>query len=234
VGDSADRRVEILSDDETLNATWSRFGPGRDGADLHVHREHTDLFFVLGGELTLRLGLEDESVATGAGSLVRVPPLVVHGFRNASDGELTYLNMHAPGRRFADYLRAMRDGREFSYDQYDPPPDPRPPSDAAIGGVERTAGGRTVLADVPEIGVAEVDATRDGAPPHVHRQHVESLYVLDGELALDAEGETFRAAQGAWVQIPAGTPHAVRGAARYLDVHTPSFGVGTLDEEPAG
>src|SRR5262249_40382059 len=37
VGDSPERRVEILSDDETLAATWSRFGPRRDGADLHVH-----------------------------------------------------------------------------------------------------------------------------------------------------------------------------------------------------
>ncbi len=31
VGDSSDRRVEILSEHETLHATWSRFGPRRDG-----------------------------------------------------------------------------------------------------------------------------------------------------------------------------------------------------------
>ncbi|HKH29475.1 MAG TPA: hypothetical protein VKA45_00345, partial [Gaiellaceae bacterium] len=51
IGDSADRRVEILSDDETLDATWSRFGPRREGADLHIHRHHTDMFYVLDGEL---------------------------------------------------------------------------------------------------------------------------------------------------------------------------------------
>src|SRR5437773_2292003 len=44
VGDSPERRVEIISDHETLHATWSRFGPHRDGADLHIHRAHTDLF----------------------------------------------------------------------------------------------------------------------------------------------------------------------------------------------
>src|SRR5207247_1021990 len=49
IGDSPERRVEILSDHETLNATWSRFGPHREGADLHVHRHHSDLFYVLPG-----------------------------------------------------------------------------------------------------------------------------------------------------------------------------------------
>ena len=43
VGDSPDRRVEILSEDEALHATWSRFGPGCNGAGPHVHRRHTDL-----------------------------------------------------------------------------------------------------------------------------------------------------------------------------------------------
>jgi mannose-6-phosphate isomerase-like protein (cupin superfamily) len=90
VGDAPDRRVEILSDDEKLNATWSRFGPRREGANLHVHREHTDLFYVLEGELTVRLGPEDEPVAVHAGTLARVPPLVVHGFRNGSDAEVRY------------------------------------------------------------------------------------------------------------------------------------------------
>jgi mannose-6-phosphate isomerase-like protein (cupin superfamily) len=56
VGDSAERRVEILSDRDPLHATWSRFAPGRAGADPHVHHEHADLFYVLAGELTVMLG----------------------------------------------------------------------------------------------------------------------------------------------------------------------------------
>src|SRR3954468_10154912 len=101
-GDSPDRRVEILSEHHTLHATWSRFGPRRDGADLHIHRRHSDLFYVLAGELTVRLGPAGEPVAVPAGTLARVPPLVVHGFRNGGDAELRYLNLHAPGMRFAD------------------------------------------------------------------------------------------------------------------------------------
>src|SRR3954465_4400743 len=100
IGDAADRRVEILCDQDPLHATWSRFGPGRDGADLHVHRRHTDLFYVLQGELTLRLGRGGAPVAVPAGALARMPPMVVHGFRNASDEDVRYLNLHAPGRGF--------------------------------------------------------------------------------------------------------------------------------------
>src|SRR3954469_2458112 len=134
IGDSPERRVEILSDHDAVAATWSRFGPGRDGADLHVHRGHTDLFYVLEGELTMRLGPQGEEVTMPTGTLVRVPPGVVHGFRNASDAEVRYLNLHAPGVGFADYMRAIRDGRKLGYDQYDPPADGgRPRSEVVIG-----------------------------------------------------------------------------------------------------
>ena len=133
VGDAPDRRVEILVDDDALHATWSRFGPRRDGADLHVHHEHTDLFYVLAGELTVRLGPEGAERAVPAGALVVVPPLVVHGFRNRTDAELRYLNFHAPGKGFADYMRGLRDGRRVDFDQADPPADGgRPATEALI------------------------------------------------------------------------------------------------------
>ena len=109
IGDSADRTVLVLSDCDELHATWSRFGAGRDGAGLHIHREHTDLFYVLEGELTVKLA-DDEEIAAGAGTLVTIPPLVVHGFRNASDADVKYLNLHAPGCGFIGYMRGLRDG----------------------------------------------------------------------------------------------------------------------------
>jgi len=233
IGDSADRRVEILSDDETLHATWSRFGPHREGADLHIHRHHTDMFYVLDGELTVMLGTEGETAVVQAGTLARVPPLVVHGFRNGSGSEVRYLNFHAPGQRFADFLRALRDGRTFTYDQYPPPPDGgRPIAEAVVGGAERRDG-RTVLADIEAIGVGEVDADEASHFAHVHRRHVESLYVLEGELTVTAGGSELRAETGSWVQIPAGLPHALNGTGRLLDLHSPSYDLGTSDREPA-
>jgi len=239
IRDTAASRVEILSDDETLNATWSRFAAHRVGADLHVHRHHFDLFYVLEGELTVRLGLEDEPVTAPAGTLARVPPLVVHGFRNASDADVAYLNFHAPGERFTDYLRAMRDGEAFSYDQHDPPEDGgRPTSEAVVGGPERVVdrpGLRVeLLADVEELGISETRSAPGGpAPPaHVHRHHVESFYVLAGELTFTVAGRELRATAGSWVQVPPEVPHtfALTGSdeARFLNLHTPSCGYGTF------
>ena len=235
IGDAPDRRVEILSDDDTVNATWSRFAAGRDGADLHVHYHHFDLFYVLEGELTLRLGVEGETVVVPAGTLARVPPGVVHGFRNGTDAEMRYLNQHAPGQGFANYMRGLRDGHPIAYDQHDPPDDGgRPTSGAVVGGAEPLGEDATLLADLEVIAIAELrhDA---GAPPaaaHVRPAHVASYYVLEGELALTLDAGELRAPAGAWVQLPAGLEHFVAAGAgapvRYLSLHTPGAGAATL------
>jgi quercetin dioxygenase-like cupin family protein len=198
IGDSPDRRVEILSDDDSVHATWSRFGPGRAGADLHIHRRHTDIFYVLDGLLTVRLGLQDEPVAVPAGRFAVVPPLVVHGFRNGSETEeVRYLNFHAPGTGFADYMRALRDGRKLTYDQEDPPPDGgRPVDEAAV--LERV--------DVDAIAISIASGGHD-----VEDARLRSYYVLAGEFALDGH----RMPPGAWLQVPAGVAHRVEGT-RYL------------------
>ena len=99
VRDVPESRLEILSDRDELHATWTRFGPHRDGASPHVHRQHSDLFYVLEGELTVLVGPGPDGDGVRPGTLALAPPLVVHGFRNASDGECKYLNFHAPGRR---------------------------------------------------------------------------------------------------------------------------------------
>ena len=202
VGDSPDRRVEILADQPALHATWSRFAPGRDGADPHVHRLHTDVFYVLAGELTVRLGVEGEEVAVPAGRLVRVPPMVVHGFRNAGAAELRYLNLHAPGAGFADYMRGLRDGRRVPFDQ-EPPPSggTRPASEAVIGEPPLEA---------EELAIAQLSG----------EQRVEgAVYVLEGELAI-ANGD-LRANAGSWVQLPPGGPHAVAASGRCLHIRSP-------------
>src|SRR5919202_2177391 len=157
IGDAPDRRVEILSAHPSLHVTWSRFGPRRDGADLHVHHRHTDLFYVLAGEMTVRLGPHGDEVGVAAGTLARVPPLVVHGFRNGTDLELRYLNLHVPGAGFADYMRGLRDRRPVAFDQDDPPADGgRPAGEAVIGAAEPAGDGVVRHADDEVIAVFEL------------------------------------------------------------------------------
>ena len=209
LGDSADRRVELLCDVDALHATWSRFGPGRDGADLPVHYRHSDLFYVLAGELTLRLGVEDRSVVAPAGSLVHVPPLVVHGFRNAGEAELRYLNFHAPGSGFAGYMRARRDGLDGSFDQEDPPADGgRSPEAARIG---------EARLDVDEIAIDELRLESGSTATAAGREAgLTCVYVLEGALALD----DVLAEAGTWGRLD-GESLACAGPepVRYLQVH---------------
>ncbi|WCB95081.1 hypothetical protein DSM104299_03823 [Baekduia alba] len=134
ITDRPNRAVRILvSADAHLTITWSRYGEGERGPDLHVHREHSDAFYVLDGTLTFALGSEGErTVRAPAGTVVVVPPDVAHAFRNDDTPDAVFLNVHTPDRGFATYMRALRDGRPASFDSYDLPVDGTLPGDAAI------------------------------------------------------------------------------------------------------
>ena len=72
------------------------------GPPPHRHRELHDMFYVLEGTLTLRLG--DHEVEVGPGSFACVPPGVVHTFRNDSDGPVRLLNFNTPAG-WENYMR---------------------------------------------------------------------------------------------------------------------------------
>src|SRR5260370_28163039 len=50
-------------------------------------------------------------------------------------------------------------------------------------------------------------------PLHTHAQVAETLYVLEGEILLQVDGEDLRLGSGAGAVAPRGVPHAVRVAA---------------------
>ena len=70
----------------------------------HTHADHVDSFYVLEGEAEFTIG--DDVVRAGPGTYVAAPIGTVHGFRNAGDGELLLLNIHAPNTGFTERLRA--------------------------------------------------------------------------------------------------------------------------------
>ena len=138
IGDSADRRVELLAELDEVHATLSRFGPGRDGADRHVHRAHAD-------------------VPSSTTNTVTVPPMVIHGFGNTSDADVWYVNLHIPGLGFNDYMRGLRDGVRVDFDQFDPPEDGagvRPASELVVASGRATVDGLDII--LGDDGVLEV------------------------------------------------------------------------------
>jgi len=115
VTDEPGRLVEIKADRPELVLTESSYGPGESGPGPHVHRQHSDCFYVLEGELVFELG--DQRTTVAAGGFVLVPPGVIHTFRNEGPADARFLNLHAPGCRFADHLR----GEDVDFDTHDPP-----------------------------------------------------------------------------------------------------------------
>ena len=222
VTDRPERTLRILADREELTLTWFRYVPGEKGPDPHIHRQHTDAFYVLEGELELGLGPDVQAMRGQAGTLAAAPPNVVHTFRNASNATAVFLNVHAPSMGFGDMLRARRDGREEDverFDQFDPPADGgRPLADALFSGpgegdwiesrsrilVKAGARGGNGHLSVFE---TVLPGGYSGPPLHLHRQTVEAFLVLDGTVVfivgeLEAELQT-----GAFALVPPHLPH---------------------------
>ena len=78
--------------------------PGFAGPPPHVHERLHDMFYVLEGTLTLRVG--DESLELAPGSFACVPPGTVHTFSNRSEQPVRFLNFNTPGG-WENYMRDL-------------------------------------------------------------------------------------------------------------------------------
>jgi quercetin dioxygenase-like cupin family protein len=94
---------------------------------------------------------------------------------------------------------------------------------------EAVFGGRIVIkTDFEQLCITEsrFRSARPGAGPHFHRQHADTFYVLDGELAVLVRDREHRVGRGACVCLPAGVVHGFRSTApaRFLNLHAPAGG----------
>jgi quercetin dioxygenase-like cupin family protein len=97
---------------------------------------------------------------------------------------------------------------------------------------EQTDGGLTF--------VETVVPARSGPPMHIHDRESESIYVLDGEIRVIANGEDFTLSEGGFVHMPKGSLHKFENTlevpSKILLIFTPSGiegyfeGLGTLRE----
>jgi mannose-6-phosphate isomerase-like protein (cupin superfamily) len=209
-----DRPVHIKAGLDQLALTEFRLPAGQGGPPRHIHREHADAFYVLEGEATIELA--DQVLRAGPGDFVAAPSGVVHTFRNESDAEVGLLNIHAPSMGFHEYML----GRHPDFDQHDPPADGgRPASDGVVrpaGEGESISVGPSTLLFKAESSDTEgtfaltettVAAGFPGPVPHVHREMVDSFWVLEGELTVLLGEETAQAGPGSYALVPPGTVH---------------------------
>ncbi len=77
---------------------------GFPGPPPHRHEVLHDMFYVLDGTLTVRLG--DETRELGPGTFVCVPPGVVHTFSNPGTTPVRFLNFNTPAG-WEDYMRDL-------------------------------------------------------------------------------------------------------------------------------
>jgi mannose-6-phosphate isomerase-like protein (cupin superfamily) len=231
------RQLIVLAERGPITITWSRHAPGEPGPDLHVHRRHTDAFYVLQGELTFPLGPRAERLRLRAGGFVAVPPNVVHSFANEGSADARWLNLHAADTGFAAYMRALRDGTEAAFDSYDPPADGGLPATEAIvsgpGKGERlVTGSRTAFLKgaLPDLCFVEwaLDGPFDGPDLHHHDRQVDAYYVLEGELDLTVDRTVHAVGADTLAPVPRGVGHTFAhtrpGTARVLNVHAPDGG----------
>ena len=93
--------------DETAGTFFlseSTIAPGFPGPPPHRHERLVDMFYVLEGVLTVRLG--DKTDELEAGSFVCVPAGVVHTFSNPSDRPVRFLNFNTPAG-WENYMRDL-------------------------------------------------------------------------------------------------------------------------------
>jgi mannose-6-phosphate isomerase-like protein (cupin superfamily) len=105
-GANSEILIKATSDDTAASLFLSEttIEPGFPGPPLHRHDRLHDMFYVLEGVLTVRVG--DETREIGPGTFVCVPPGVTHTFSNPSAHPVRFLNFNTPGG-WENYMRDL-------------------------------------------------------------------------------------------------------------------------------
>jgi mannose-6-phosphate isomerase-like protein (cupin superfamily) len=94
---------------------------------------------------------------------------------------------------------------------------------------ERLSATSALRAALDDLTLFEYSLEPGGSPgaPHIHKRHVDTFFVLEGELEFMIDGRTIRAVAGTHLVAPRGAVHAfpvaIGGPARFLNMHTPGM-----------
>jgi quercetin dioxygenase-like cupin family protein len=230
-GERLNERIVVKLERPELSVNEVHAGPDFEGPGPHFHKQHVDAFYVLEGQLEFTVGTE--TLLAGAGTSLAVHPEIVHAFTNPGPGAARYLNFHAPDERFIEYLRHAVAGEDFEWDSYDVE-EPYGLADAIVAGpdggerLQRRLIENTIRAETPQLSLFEMvfDDRWEGVDPHTHDDHVDSFFVLDGEVEFLLGDDTPRVGAGTFVSAPPGIVHGFRpvAPARCLNIHAPDAG----------
>ncbi|HEX2288444.1 MAG TPA: cupin domain-containing protein [Gaiellaceae bacterium] len=231
-GERLNERIVVKIERPEISVNEVDVGPEFEGPGPHFHKEHVDAFYVLEGELEFINGTE--TLRAGAGTTVAVPPGIVHGFTNPGPGRARYLNIHAPDGDFIEYLRRAIAGEDFAWDSFDVD-EPYGPAEAIVAGpnggerLKRRLIENTIRAETTELSLFELtffDDRWEGVDPHSHDDHVDSFFVLDGEVEFLLGDRTARVGAGTYFAAPPNVTHGFRpvGPARLFNLHAPDAG----------
>ena len=84
---------EETQDRYAVSEWW--LDPGSEGVPPHLHENNEEVFIVMEGTVTFHLA--GQEIEAAAGSFLRIPPGVSHGFRNADERRAGVLNFFMPG-----------------------------------------------------------------------------------------------------------------------------------------
>ena len=228
-----DRTILIKAVQPQLDVLEFTADAGFTGPGPHYHERHVDSFYVLEGEL--EFPAVGATVVAGPGTYVFAPPETIHAFTTRTGAR--FLNVHAPETGFVEYMRAVDRGDDpnpADFDVHEVGDDAEERADAIVSRpgvdvIERAYGSLEVCAETPEVSVfvLAVEHPWDGVAPHVHEDHLDGFYVIDGEIDFLLAGERVHAAAGTLVAAPPGIEHGIAPTttrARLLNLHAPDAG----------
>jgi quercetin dioxygenase-like cupin family protein len=125
-GPSVQIRTSTCTFKATGKDTNGRFGlfefvmePGTEGASSHIHKQLTEMFYVVDGEVELVLG--EQRVIAAPGAFMLVPENTPHGFSNSGQTPAKLLIMFCPADSREQYFEGLaeltKNGRQPSREE---------------------------------------------------------------------------------------------------------------------
>jgi len=89
------------TDDRYCISEWW-VDPHQPGSGPHLHEANEEIFYVIEGTMTFRVG--EDWIDAPRGSFLRIPAGVVHDFENRTDSPAGIVNIYTPGGFEAEFM----------------------------------------------------------------------------------------------------------------------------------